>query len=51
MPKERLRLDDLDQSKSITQEEYKSKLRSLQLELLSMQLKLLEKKIPVVFVM
>ena len=51
MPKERLRLDDLDQSKSITQEEYKTKLRTLQLELLSMQLKLLEKKAPVIFLM
>jgi len=51
MPKERLRLDDLDQSKSITQEEYKTKLRTLQLELLSMQLKLLEKKVPVIFLM
>ena len=51
MPKERLRLDALDQSKSITQEEYKSKLRTLQLELLSMQLQLLEKKIPVIFLM
>ena len=51
MPKERLQLETLDQSKSITQEEYKSKLRSLQLELLTMQLELHEKKIPVVFVM
>ena len=51
MPKERLQLETLDQSKSITQEEYKSKLRSLQLELLTMQLELHEKKIPVIFVM
>ena len=51
MPKERLRLDELDQSKSITQEEYKSKLRTLQLELLTMQLEMFEKKIPVIFVM
>ncbi len=51
MPKERLHLDALDQSKSITQEEYKTKLRTLQLELLSMQLQLLEKKIPVIFLM
>ena len=51
MPKERLLLETLDQSKSITQEDYKSKLRSLQLELLTMQLELHEKKIPVIFVM
>jgi polyphosphate kinase 2 (PPK2 family) len=51
MPKERLRLNELDQSKSLTQEEYKSQIKQYQLELLSMQLELHEKKIPVVFVL
>jgi polyphosphate kinase 2 (PPK2 family) len=50
MPKERIRLDALDQNKSITQEDYKSGVKKLQLELLGMQLELLEKKIPVVIV-
>ena len=51
MPKERLRLNELDQSKSLTQEEYKSQIKQYQLELLAMQLELHEKKIPVVFVL
>lgn len=50
MPKDRIRLDALDQNKSITQEDYKSGVKKLQLELLGMQLELLEKKIPVVIV-
>jgi polyphosphate kinase 2 (PPK2 family) len=50
MPKDRIRLDALDQNKSITQEDYKSGVKKLQLELLGMQLELLEKKIPVAIV-
>ena len=50
MPKERIRLNDLDQSKSLTQEEYKSQVKQYQLELLNMQLELHEKKIPIVIV-
>lgn len=50
MPKERIRLNDLDQSKSLTQEEYKSQVKQYQLELLNMQLELHEKQIPIVIV-
>ena len=50
MPKERIRLNELDQSKSLTQEEYKSQVKQYQLELLNMQLELHEKRIPVIFV-
>ena len=48
MPKERLRLNDLDQNKSLTQDEYKSQVKDYQLQLLNMQLELHEKRIPVV---
>ena len=50
MPKERIRLNDLDQQKSLTQEEYKSQVKQYQLELLNMQLELHEKQIPIVIV-
>jgi len=50
MAKERILLNDLDQSKSLTQEEYKSRVKQHQLELLNMQLELHEKQIPVVIV-
>ena len=50
MPKERIRLDELNQEKSVTPEDYKSQVKKLQLELLNMQLELLEKKIPVIIV-
>jgi polyphosphate kinase 2 len=49
--KERIRLDDLDQSKSLDQDEYKKQMKHLQLQLLSMQLRLREKKNPVILVM
>lgn len=49
--KERIHLDDLDQSKSLNQDEYKKQMKQLQLELLSMQLRLREKKNPVILVM
>jgi len=49
--KERIRLDDLDQSKSLEQEDYKKQLKQLQLQLLGMQLLLREKKKPVILVM
>lgn len=49
--KEHIHLDDLDQSKSLNQEEYKKQMKQLQLELLSMQLRLREKKNPVILVM
>jgi polyphosphate kinase 2 (PPK2 family) len=50
MPKERIPLNALDQSKSLTQEEYKAQVKQHQLELLTMQLELHEKKIPVILV-
>lgn len=48
MPKDRIRLADLDQTKSLTQDEYKSQVRDLQLRLLNRQLELRERKIPFV---
>jgi polyphosphate kinase 2 (PPK2 family) len=50
MPKDRIRLADLDQTKSLTQDEYKSQVRDLQLRLLNRQLELRERKIPFVIV-
>jgi len=50
MPDTRILLNDLDQTQSLTQEEYKSQVKQLQLELLNMQLELHEKGIPVVVV-
>jgi polyphosphate kinase 2 (PPK2 family) len=50
MAKDRIRLDDLDQSKSLEQEEYKRLLKKSQLELLNAQLVLREKKKSVVIV-
>ncbi|MEI6032783.1 MAG: UDP-galactose-lipid carrier transferase [Verrucomicrobiae bacterium] len=49
--KERIRLDGLDQSKSLEQEEYRKQMKHLQLQLLSMQLQLREKRTPVLVVM
>jgi len=49
--KERIHLDDLDQSKSLEQDEYKKQMKQLQLQLLSMQLRLRERKNPVILVM
>ena len=51
MPKERISLDALDQSKSLEQEEYKKQLKHYQLQLLSMQLRLREKKQSLILVM
>jgi polyphosphate kinase 2 (PPK2 family) len=50
MPKDRIRLNELDQSKSLTQDEYKNLIKQYQLELLNMQLELHEKQIPIVIV-
>ncbi len=50
MAKDRIRLDDLDQAKSLEQEEYKRLLKKYQLELLNAQLVLREKKKSVVIV-
>lgn len=50
MPDARILLNDLDQTRSLTQEEYKSQVKQLQLDLLNMQLELHEKGIPVVVV-
>lgn len=44
MGKNRIRLDELDQSKSLLQEDYKKQLKEYQLQLLNMQLILREKK-------
>lgn len=51
MAKDRIRLDDLDQNKSLDQDEYRKILKKYQLELLNMQLELREKKRSVVIVM
>ena len=51
MGKERIRLDDLDQSKSLDQDEYKKQLKKYQLELLNSQLLLRERKTSVIIVM
>jgi len=50
MPETRILLNDIDQAQSLTQEEYKSQVKQLQLDLLNMQLELHEKGIPVVVV-
>ena len=50
MAKETIRLEDLDQSKSLEQEEYKKLLKKSQLELLNAQLVLAERKNSVVIV-
>ncbi len=51
MPKDRIRLDELDQSKALDQEDYKKQLKQYQLELLNMQLMLREKKKSVILIM
>lgn len=51
MAKDRIRLDDLDQSKSLEQDDYKKQLKQHQLQLLNMQLRLREKKNSVVLVL
>jgi len=51
MPKAHIRLDELDQSKSLDQEDYKKQLKQSQLELLNMQLHLREKKKSVILIM
>ncbi len=50
MAKDRIRLDDLDQSRSLEQDDYKKQLKQHQLQLLNMQLRLREKKNSVVLV-
>jgi polyphosphate kinase 2 (PPK2 family) len=50
MAKDRIRLDDLDQAKSLEQEDYKRLLKKSQLELLNAQLVLREKKKSVIIV-
>ncbi len=51
MGKDRIRLDELDQAKSIEQDDYKRQLKKAQLELLNAQLVLREKKRSVIVVM
>ena len=51
MPKAHIRLDELDQTKSLDQEDYKKQLKQCQLELLNMQLLLREKKRSVILIM
>jgi len=51
MPKEPIRLEELDQSKALDQEDYKKQLKQYQLQLLNMQLRLREKKHSVILVM
>jgi len=51
MAKDRLRLDDLDQSVSLEQDEYKKQLKKCQLELLNAQFALRERKNNVIIVM
>ena len=50
MAKERIRLEELDQEKSLEQEDYKKQLKKYQLELLNAQLVLAEKKRSIVLV-
>lgn len=50
MASDRIRLDDLDQSKSLEQEDYKKQLKKYQLELLNSQLILRERKTSVIVV-
>ena len=51
MSKAHIRLDDLDQSNSLDQEDYKKQLKQYQLEMLNMQLLLREKKKSVILIM
>jgi len=51
MAKAPVRLDDLDQEKSLEQENYKKELRQYQLQLLNMQLRLREKKLSTILVL
>jgi AMP-polyphosphate phosphotransferase len=51
MAKERIRLDELDQSKSLDQDEYKKLLKKYQLELLNAQLVLRESKKSLIIVL
>ncbi len=51
MPKEPIRLEELDQSKALDQEDYKKQLKQYQFQLLNMQLRLREKKNSVILVM
>lgn len=50
MASDRIRLDDLDQSKSLEQDDYKKQLKKYQLELLNSQLILRERKMSVIVV-
>jgi AMP-polyphosphate phosphotransferase len=50
MAKAPIRLDDLDQARSLSQQEYKDVFKEYQLKLLNTQLRLVERKIPVVVV-
>ncbi|CAN5639603.1 hypothetical protein BH09VER1_BH09VER1_15880 [soil metagenome] len=51
MGKDRLKLDDLDQSASLEQDEYKKRLKKCQLELLNLQFALRERKNSLIVVM
>lgn len=51
MAKAPVKLDDLDQTKSLDQENYKKELRQYQLQLLNMQLSLREKKLSTILVL
>lgn len=51
MAKDRIRLDELDQSKSLDQDEYKKLLKKNQLELLNAQLVLRESKKSLIIVL
>lgn len=51
MGKDRLKLDDLDQSASLEQDEYKKRLKKSQLELLNLQFALRERKNSLIVVM
>jgi polyphosphate kinase 2 (PPK2 family) len=51
MAKERISLEALDQSKALSQDDYKKQLKQYQLELLNMQLQLRERKNSVILVM
>lgn len=51
MGKDRIRLDSLDQERSIEQDDYKKQLKQCQLQLLNMQLQLRERKNSVILVM
>lgn len=50
MAKSRIRLEDLDQARSLSQQEYKDVFKEYQLKLLNTQLRLVERKVPVVVV-